>query len=113
MTDSSGAPLHNLGHRQGFVDDHRLQRGARTLLGGGDGGLSLFVAVSTSMASFPSRRSRWAAHDDEPSSRAPRRSRLGASSAAKSIPLSEQLTDRAACGSELAELQAYVLQCHD
>jgi hypothetical protein len=41
MTDSSGAPLHSLGHGQGFVGDHRLQRGARALLGGGDGGLSL------------------------------------------------------------------------
>jgi hypothetical protein len=41
MTDSSGAPQHSLGHRQGFVGDHRLQRGARGLLGGGDGGLSL------------------------------------------------------------------------
>jgi hypothetical protein len=40
MTDSSGAPLHSLGHRQGFVGDHRLQRGARALLGGGDGGVS-------------------------------------------------------------------------
>jgi len=41
MTDSSGAPLHSLGHRQGFVGDHRLQRGARALLGGRDGGLAL------------------------------------------------------------------------
>jgi hypothetical protein len=40
MTDGSGAPLHSLGHRQGFVGDHRLQRGARALLGGGDGGVS-------------------------------------------------------------------------
>src|SRR4029453_9417224 len=60
MTDSAGAPLHSLGHRQGFVDNHRLQRGARALLGGRDGGLSLSGAVSTSMASFSSRRSRWA-----------------------------------------------------
>ena len=41
MTDSSGAPSHSLGHRQRFVGDHRLQRAARALLGGGDGGLSL------------------------------------------------------------------------
>ena len=34
----SGAPLHRLRHRQGFIGDHRLQRGARALLGGGDGG---------------------------------------------------------------------------
>jgi hypothetical protein len=27
-------------HRQGFIGDHRLQRGARALLGGGDGGIS-------------------------------------------------------------------------
>jgi hypothetical protein len=60
MTDSAGAPLHSLGHRQGFVGDHRLQRGARALLGGRDGGVSLSGAVSTSMASFSSRRSRWA-----------------------------------------------------
>jgi hypothetical protein len=41
MTDCSGAPLHSLGHRQGFTGDHRLQRGAGTLLSGGDGGVSL------------------------------------------------------------------------
>jgi hypothetical protein len=40
MTDCSGAPLHSLGHRQGFTGDHRLQRGAGTLLGGGDGCIS-------------------------------------------------------------------------
>jgi hypothetical protein len=86
MTDSSGAPLHSLGHRQGFVGDHRLQRGARALLGRGDGGVS-----------FSERRQHLDGqllqppvmlgplHDDEPSSRAPRGSRLAASSAAKSI----------------------------
>ena len=33
----SGTPLHRLRHRQGFIGDHRLQRGARALLGGGGG----------------------------------------------------------------------------
>ena len=37
---SSDAPVHSLGHRQGFVGDHRLQRGVRALLGGGDGSVS-------------------------------------------------------------------------
>jgi hypothetical protein len=40
MTDSAGAPLHSLGHRQGFVDDHRLQGGASALLGRGNRGVS-------------------------------------------------------------------------
>ena len=39
VADSSGAPM-RLRHRQGFIGDHRLQRGARVLLGGGDGGIS-------------------------------------------------------------------------
>jgi hypothetical protein len=43
------------------------------------------VAVSTSMASFSSAGHAGPAHDDEPSSRAPRGSRLAASSASKSI----------------------------
>jgi hypothetical protein len=38
----SGAPLHRLRHRQGFIGDHRLQRDARALLGGGDGGVISF-----------------------------------------------------------------------
>jgi hypothetical protein len=33
-TDRSGAPLHRRSYGQVFVGDHRLQRGAGTLLGG-------------------------------------------------------------------------------
>jgi hypothetical protein len=71
------------------------------------------VAVSTSMASFSSRRSRCA--------RSRRRAIQPCAAGQQARGLvrrqvdslkSEQLTDRAACGSELAELQAYVLQCH-
>jgi hypothetical protein len=47
VTDCSSAPLHRLRHRQGFIGDHRLQRGTGTLLGGGDSGIS-----------FPDRASR-------------------------------------------------------
>jgi hypothetical protein len=86
MTDSAGAPQHSLGHRQGFVADHRLQRGARALLGGRDGGLSLSGSgqhLDGKLLQPPVTLG--PAHDDEPSSRAPRGSRLAASSAAKSI----------------------------
>jgi hypothetical protein len=70
------------------------------------------VAVNTSMATFSSRRSRWARS---------RRRAIQPCAAGQQAPRlvrrqldsqSEQLTDRAACGSELAELQAYVVQCH-
>ena len=41
VADCSSTPLHRLRHRQGFIGDHRLQRGGRALLGGSDGGISI------------------------------------------------------------------------
>ena len=40
VADRSSAPLHRFRHRQGFVDDHRLQGGASALLGRGNRGVS-------------------------------------------------------------------------
>jgi len=72
MTDSSGAPLHSLGHRQGFrwwsSPATRRPRVARWR----DGGLSFSGSGQHSMASFSSPGHAGPAHDDEPSSRAPR-----------------------------------------
>src|SRR4029453_16389522 len=86
MSDSAGAALHSLGHGQGFVGDHRLQRGTRALLGGGDGGVSLSEQRSAPRwPASPAAGPAGPAHDDEPSSRAPRGSARAASSAAKSI----------------------------
>ena len=36
MADCSGTPLRRLGHRQVFVDDHRLKSSTCTLFGRGD-----------------------------------------------------------------------------
>jgi hypothetical protein len=60
VTDRSGAPLHSLGYRQGFVGDHRLQRGAARCSVAAMAASRSPSAVSTSMASFFRRRSRWA-----------------------------------------------------
>jgi hypothetical protein len=40
VANRSSAPLHRFRHRQGFVDDHRLQGGASALLGRGNRGVS-------------------------------------------------------------------------
>ena len=79
MTDSAGAPLHSFGHGQGFVGDRCLQRGARVLLGGGDGGLSPSGSgqyLDGQLLQPPVMLG--PLHDDEPSSRAPPGSRLAA-----------------------------------
>jgi hypothetical protein len=40
VAECTSAPLHRLSYGQVFLDDHRLQSGTGTLLGGGDSGIS-------------------------------------------------------------------------
>jgi len=59
VADCYGAPLPRLRHRQGFIGDHRLQRGApRCSVAAMVVASRSPSAVNTSMASFSRRRSR-------------------------------------------------------
>jgi hypothetical protein len=54
----SGAPVHRLRHRQGFIGDHRLQRSPARCSVAAMVAFRSPSAVNTSMASFSRRRSR-------------------------------------------------------
>jgi hypothetical protein len=85
MTDSAGAPLHSLGHRQDSSVIIACNAAPAPCSVAAMVAYRSPVAVSTSMASFSSRRSRWARSRRRAIQPCAAGHRLAASSAGESI----------------------------